>query len=468
MSDRKLDLSHPRRIHLVGMGGAGIGAIAEVLLAMGHRVSGSDLAPSDMLDRLRRLGAVADVGHDAAHISDANVVAASTAVRPDNPELVEAGRRGIPVLRRAELLTAICARRRTAAVAGTHGKTTTATMLALVLEEAGWAPSYLIGGDIAGVGSGARWDTTGEWLVVEADESDGTFLELPAEAALVTSVEPDHLDYWGDERSLREGFEAFLAAAAGPRVVCADDPGAAAAGQAAGPVVSYGTAPEATIVMKGLTSDDRGSRFAAWRDGECLGEVRVAVPGRHFAHNAGGALTMAVALGIDASAACAGLARYQGVARRFERRGEICGATLVDDYAHLPGEVTPTLAAAREGGWRRLLVVFQPHRYSRTASLWRSFADAFVGADVLVITDVYGAGEAPRSGVSGELIAEAVRAAHPEAQVHYVPERDRLAATVAALVRPGDLCLTLGAGDISRLPDELLSAGLGGEGLVGP
>jgi UDP-N-acetylmuramate--alanine ligase len=339
------------------------------------------------------------------------------------------------------------------AVAGTHGKTTTSSMLALVLVEAGLRPSFIIGGDINEVGSGAAWGS-GEWLVVEADESDGTFLALEPELALVTNVEPDHLDYYGGRAEMEEAFGRFLCSAEAT-VVCADDPVAAALGREVG-AVTYGTSADADYRMVDVSSARSSSRFAVVHEGETLGPFQLVVPGRHNARNACGALVGGLLVGAPVDAARRALARYGGVARRFEFRGARDGITFVDDYAHLPSEVRAALEAARDGGWDRIVAVFQPHRYSRTASLWQDFADAFVDADVVVVTDVYGAGEAPRPGVSGRLILDAVAAAHPETDGRYLFNHHELAAHLRAALRPGDLCLTMGAGDLTLLPDELL------------
>ena len=448
------DLSRPRRIHVVGAGGAGMSAIATVLVAMGHHVSGSDLKDSSALQRLRALGVDAAIGHDAAHVHGVDLVAVSTAVPATNPEVVEAERLGILVLRRAEVLAAITATRRSVAVAGTHGKTTTSSMLALILVEAGLRPSFIIGGDITEFGSGAAWGD-GDWLVVEADESDGTFLDLHPQVALVTSVEADHLDHYGSLARLEAGFAEFLADASDARVVCADDPTAARLGREA-EAQSYGTGPNADYRMVDVTIGREGSRFTVVHHGNRLGQIQLPVPGMHNARNACGALVAALAIGAPFEAAARAMARYGGVARRFEYRGEREGVTYVDDYAHLPGEVRAVLAAARSGGWSRIVAVFQPHRYSRTASLWQEFADAFVDADVVVITDVYGAGEAPRPGVNGRLVATAVADAHPDQVVEYRPDHEGLVDYLRGQLRAGDLCLTLGAGDLTLLPDELL------------
>jgi UDP-N-acetylmuramate--alanine ligase len=364
------------------------------------------------------------------------------------------------VWRRADVLAAICAARRTIAVAGTHGKTTTSSMLALILQKAGLQPSYIIGGDLVGVGPGAKWEPEGEWMVVEADESDGTFLRLGAEAVIVTSVEPDHLDFYGDEAALREAFERFVTEAPGPRVLCVDDAGSAAlaavhAGESRR-VVTYGTAPAAGVHIRDLVLGRSTSEFSVTAWGTGAGPMHLAAPGLHNVRNAAAAATMAHLLGVPWDECADGIGEYRGVRRRFEFRGERDGVTYVDDYGHLPGEILATLAGAAGGGWQRMVAVFQPHRYSRTAALWQSFADAFEGADVLLVTDVYPAGEAPREGVSGKLIADAVVAKHPDADVRYVPTLDDAEVELRALLRPGDLCLTLGAGDLTTLADRFV------------
>jgi UDP-N-acetylmuramate--alanine ligase len=433
-------------------------AIASVLAAMGHRVSGSDLKASPGLDRLDALGVTVHVGHDAANVGDADFVAVSTAIPERNPEVRAARERSIPVLRRAEILRAIAALRRTVAVAGTHGKTTTSSMLALVLVEAGLQPSFIIGGEVNEIGSGAMW-ASGDLFVVEADESDGTFVELGAEAVVVTNIEPDHLEHYGGFDALRATFERFAADAPGPRVLCMDDPECAALAarlRSSGlGVITYGTHPDADHRIV----DPRGGRTGTSlmvhaRDGSTV-ELELPVPGLHNARNAVAALVTGVALGADVDAARAALARYGGVARRFEFRGEVGGITFVDDYAHLPTEVAAAIAAARDGDWGRIVCVFQPHRYSRTESLWPTFADAFEGADVIAITDIYPSGERPRPGVTGKLVLNAVLDAHPWHRVAYLPRRNDLVAYLLSELRPGDLCLTLGAGDLTSLPDEI-------------
>jgi UDP-N-acetylmuramate--alanine ligase len=461
MPEAAFDLSAPRRVHVVGVGGVAMSGIATVLTRLGHTVSGSDLKPWRGLERLRLMGVEVNIPHDAASLPDRlDAVVISSAVPASNPEVVAARQRGIPVLRRAEILTLLVAMHRTVAVSGTHGKTTTSSMTALILRAARWHPSFLIGGEPNEVGGNVAYDE-GEWMVVEADESDGTFIELAPEAVVVTNVEPDHLDHYGTFEAYTDAFRQFLSAAPGPRLACVDDPMAARLAAEVGGVVTYGTSPSAAYRIEGYAGDRTGSRFTLTRHGAALGEIALPAPGLHNARNAAGAAAVATEIGVPFEAVRAALGRFAGVARRFQFHGEVDGVTLVDDYAHLPGEVRATLAAAREGGWARVLAVFQPHRYSRTSMLWRDFADAFTDADVVVLTDVYAAGEAPRPGVSGRLVLQAVLEAHPQARVIYLPRRAELLDRLVGLARPGDLVLTLGAGDLVSLPEEWIRRATG-------
>jgi UDP-N-acetylmuramate--alanine ligase len=456
--DVAFDLARARSVHVVGAGGAGMSAIATVLAGMGKRVSGSDLKDSAALRRLEAVGVTVHVGHRAENGGDVDVVAISTAVSASNPEVVAARERGVPVLRRAEILRAICLSRPTVAVAGTHGKTTTTSMLALILVEAGMHPSFLVGGDLNEVGGGAVWDAAhpDAPFVVEADESDGTFVELGARDAMVTNLEPDHLDHWGGFEALTAAFDRFVRDASGVRLVGIDDPAGAALASRSG-AVTVGAAPTAVWQMRDVDTGRDGTRFTVAHHGADLAELHLAVPGVHNARNALAATAMAVELGAPVDAAVRALGRYAGVARRWQHRGEAGGVTFVDDYAHLPSEVAAAIDTGRRGGWRRLVVVFQPHRFSRTASLCRSFADAFVAADVVVVTDVYPAGEPIRPGVTGKLIVDAVLDAHPTTRVAWMPARRDVLAYLTRTLRPGDLCLTLGAGDLTALPDEAIA-----------
>jgi UDP-N-acetylmuramate--alanine ligase len=431
-------------------------AIATVLVAMGHQVSGSDMHASPVLERLEAHGVRTFVGHDAANVGDADIVAFSTAVKADNVELVEARRRGTDCISRAAILGAICRTRRTLAVSGTHGKTTTTAMLAQILVRAGLDPGYMVGGEVHGAQGGAAWGQ-GPWLVVEADESDGTFLRLGAQGAVVTNVEADHLDHYGTEEALARAFRTFLEQAPGPRVVCLDDPGAAALAAAVPGVTTYGTSAAAAYRIERAELSPGATRFDVSAQGKPMGTFELPVPGLHNVRNAVAALATATSIGVGPEVAREALAAYTGVGRRFEWRGARDGVSYVDDYAHLPSEVQATLAAARQGGWERVVAVFQPHRYSRTAALGRDFGGAFGDADVVVVTGIYPAGEDPRPGVTGLVVADAVRASQPGRQVEYAETRADVVATVRGLLRPGDLCLTMGAGDLTTLADQLLA-----------
>jgi UDP-N-acetylmuramate--alanine ligase len=437
-------------------------AIATVLAAMGHHVSGSDSAGGPVLDRLEALGVEVHTGHDPAWVGVADVVAASTAVPPGDPELVEALRRGLPVLRRSEILAAVCRQKRTIGVSGTHGKTTTASMLAVVLLEAGVMPSMIIGGDISGIGSGALWDPRGDWLVVEADESDGTFLELGCEMVVVTSVSSDHLDHYGTRDAIDEAFLRFVSDAPAPAVVCADDPGAAALLarlRGTSQTLSYGQSPQAALRVHEVSLERFAARFSLTERGRDRGRFELAVPGLHNVLNATAALAAATAAGASWERAREGIAAYRGVGRRFELRGEAGGVAFIDDYAHNPEKVAAALAAARGGNWSRIVAVFQPHRYTRTKALWREFGPALAGADVVIVTDVYAAGEQPLPGVTGRLVAGAVRDASPRTEVFYEPTLDGAARVLAGLLRAGDVCLSIGAGDVTTLAGKLLHPG---------
>jgi UDP-N-acetylmuramate--alanine ligase len=441
------------RIHIVGVGGAGMSAIATVLVGMGHRVSGSDLKDSAGLRRLESAGVRVHVGHHADHVGDADLVAVSTAIPERNAEVVAAKERGVSVVRRAEILAAIASTRRCVAVSGTHGKTTTSSMLALALVQAGFEPSFIIGGELNEIGSGAVW-ADGELFVVEADESDGTFVELPADMAIVTNVEADHLDFYGSIAAIEEAFDRFLEAP-GPNVVCADDPIAARLGRAHGAVL-YGTSDDADVRIENPVSERAGASFTLVRGKEVLGDIRLPVPGLHNMRNATAATVAALSLGAPFEACQAALARYAGVARRFQYRGRARGVTFVDDYAHNPGKVKAVLEAARAGGWRRVVCAFQPHRYSRTAALAAEFGESFDDADVVAIMDVYAAGEPPQPGVTGKLVVDAVLDHRPWKRVAWLPQRADMLTYLALELRPDDLCLTVGAGDITSLSGEIV------------
>jgi UDP-N-acetylmuramate--alanine ligase len=430
---------------------------------MGHRVTGSDLREHPVLERVRAAGVDVTIGHDRALVHGVDAVTASTAIPARNIELAEARARGVTVLSRAGMLASICARAESVAVAGTHGKTTTTSMLMLVLAGAGLRPSFVVGGDVTDVGTGAQW-TGGRWLVVEADESDGTHLELPLYGAILTNVEIDHLDHYGSFQGIIDGFDRFLAQIAGPKVVCGDDPVAAELAACHG-AVTYGLSERCDVRAVDIVADSGAFRFAVDRrhvDGtvSCLGEISLPLRGLHNVTNAVGVVAMALELGVAFDDIRQALARFGGVARRFEVRGHHGGATFVDDYAHLPSEIAAVLAAARGSGdgWNRVVAVFQPNRYNRIAEMWRDYHSAFVDADVVVLTDVYPSGTVPIPGVTGKLLVNAVTEAHPEQRVVWLPRREDLVRFLRDEVRVGDVCISMGCGDIATLPSEVLDA----------
>ena len=449
--------------------------IARLLLARGGVVSGSDARDSRVLAALRQLGATVFVGHDAANLTTVKAAAAagpaadlpltvvtSTAIRATNPELVDAHRRGLHVLPRAAALAALMAGRQGVAIAGTHGKTTTTSMLTVALQDAGLQPSFAIGGDLSEPGSNAHAGLGGIF-VAEADESDGSFLLLSPFGAIVTNVEPDHLDHYADAAAVDTAFARFVERIepGGFLVACLDDPGsarllplAAARGLRA---ISYGTAPAADVRIDNLRTGLPGGSvsYEVVARGRRLGEVTLQVPGAHNARNAAGVIAAGLELGVTAPALLHGLASYPGVRRRFELKGRAAGVTVIDDYGHHPTEVAATLTAARPvAGDGRLLVVFQPHRYSRTQAFAAEFGAALGIADVIIVMDVYSAGEDAVPGISGRTIADAVPP--PADRVVYEPNWARVPALLAALARPGDLLLTMGAGDVTQIGPEVL------------
>jgi UDP-N-acetylmuramate--alanine ligase len=448
------------RAHLVGIGGAGMSGIARILLARGKQVSGSDAKPSRAVDALRVLGARVAVGQDAANLGlldgGPSAVIVSTAIKESNPELVEARRRGVAVLHRAEALAALMAGHRVACVAGTHGKTSTTSMLTVALQQCRLDPSFAIGGDLNESGANAHHGS-GEIFVAEADESDGSFLAFAPRVAVVTNVEADHLDHHGTVEAYTAVFDQFVKRIepGGLLVACADDPGAAAladrAESAGVRVRRYGRS----------TSDVPFSAYAPAGNGGVARislagqeiELRVAVPGEHMALNATAALLAGLALGAPLSGLLDGIAAFGGVRRRFEFKGRSHGVRVYDDYAHHPSEVATQLRAVRPvSAPGRLVVVFQPHLYSRTRLFAEEFAEALSLADEVVVLDVFGAREEPEPGVSGRLIADAVTT-----RVHYEPSFERVPGLVAGVVGDGDLVITMGAGDVTMLGPEILA-----------
>ena len=451
-----IDLGVPRRLHVVGVGGPGMSAIAIVLAEMGHQVSGSDIRERSVLDRVRAAGVDVHIGHDRSLVHDRDAITWSTAIPASNSERLEADAVGVPSLHRSGMLAAICARAKSLAVAGTHGKTTTTSMLMLMLAEARLRPSFVIGGDVTDMGTGAQW-TGSEWFVVEADESDGTHLRLPLHGTILTNVDVDHLDHYGSLDAIIEGFDQYLAQVPGPKVLCADDATTAKLARRHD-AITYGTAEGAEYRAVDVTAGEGSFTFAVEHRGEVLGRVVLPLRGLHNVRNATGALAMALTVGVPFAAAAAALAKFGGVARRFDIRGLDQGATLVDDYAHLPAEIAAVLAAARQSGdgWKRVVAVFQPNRFNRMAIMWPDYCDAFVDADLIVINEIYPSGTTPIPGISGKLVVNAILEAHPHSRVVWMPRRTELVDFLARELRSGDVCISMGCGDIASLPDEII------------
>ncbi|NII09905.1 UDP-N-acetylmuramate--L-alanine ligase [Oleiagrimonas sp. C23AA] len=458
-----------RRVHFIGIGGVGMSGIAEVLHNLGYQVSGSDRARTPTTERLAALGITVFEGHDAAQVDDVDVVVTSSAIRDDNPELEAARERRIPMVPRAEMLGELMRFRRGIAIAGTHGKTTTTSLTASVLAEAGYDPTFVIGGQLNSAGANARLGT-GEYLVAEADESDGSFLMLSPVIAVVTNIDADHLEnYGGDFARVKQAFHDFLHRLPfyGMAVLCIDDEEVArlASGDMARSVITYGIDNDhADVRATNLSQRGFEMEFELMLPGraEAL-TVRLNLPGRHNVLNALAAAAVGWQLGVDATAIVGALANFQGVGRRFHRRGELAldegHALLVDDYGHHPRELSAVFEAVR-GGWpeRRVVVVFQPHRYSRTRDLLDDFANVLCDADVLVLTEVYPAGEAPIAGADARTLARAVRARGKVDPV-LIGQPSDLTDFLPALLRDGDLVLMLGAGNIGTAAAQLAERG---------
>jgi UDP-N-acetylmuramate--alanine ligase len=442
-----------RRVHMIGIGGAGMRNLARLFLARGVEVSGSDLKDSHGVHELRGLGASIAVGHAEDNLGQPDAVVVSSAIREHNPELAEARRRGIPVWARAQALAAAASGRRQIAVSGTHGKTTTTAMIAHVLERAGLDPTYVIGGDTNESGSGAHAGS-GDLFVTEADESDGSFLLGRPAIGIVTNVEVDHVDFYQD--GLDEIERAFTAFAERCErvVVCADDPVAVRSVSASGrPFTTYGTEPNADVRIE--IASVRPAR-AVVVDGGARLELSLTVDGAHNLSNAAAAVAVAGEAGVDPALAVEALASFDGVHRRFERRGTVRGAEFFDDYGHVPTELSVTVDVARRREPDRLVAVFQPHRYSRTQALWRELGESLLGADLIVVTDIYGAEQDPIPGVTGKLVVEGIARAGGYRRVVYLPHRNDVVEFLAREVREGDLVVTMGCGDVWMLGDAAL------------
>ena len=439
-------------------------AIAQVLVEMGHVVSGSDIKESETVQRLREIGVVINIGHDVTSVHHCDAVTASSAIPKQNIELVEALTTGIAVLSRAQMLALICGQKLSIGVAGTHGKTTTSSMLMTVLRAAQLHPSFIIGGEVRGIGSGATWDS-GDHLVVEADESDGTHEQLPLGAVIVTNIDIDHLDHFSTFDNMVESFERLINAVAGPSVVCADDASLSAIALKHN-VTTYAIHSPAQFTARNVQFHDGGSTFdvlhheVSGDNGLLLGRVALQLRGEHNVANALGVIAMSKLLGVEFGVISSALVAFSGVSRRFDQRGNDNGVSFVDDYAHLPTEISAVLSSCRDetDSWKRVIAVFQPNRFNRMQHMSDTYADCFAAADHVVITDIYSSGTTPIAGVTGKLVVDAIARAHPNTSLAWKPTRAELIQHLATELRSGDLCISMGCGDIETLPDEVITA----------
>jgi UDP-N-acetylmuramate--alanine ligase len=451
-------------IHFVGIGGIGMSGIAEVMHNLGYRVQGSDIAEGASVERLRARGITVMIGHDAANIGDAAVVVTSTAVRRTNPEVAAALEARVPVVRRAEMLAELMRLKRTVAVAGTHGKTTTTSMVAALLDAGGIDPTVINGGIIESYGSNARLGTS-EWMVVEADESDGSFLRLDGTIAVVTNIDPEHLDHYGSFDAVKEAFVEFIENVPfyGAAVLCIDHPEVqkAIARVRDRRVITYGFSAQADWRAENVSAREGGNLFDAIhtdRDGNrrIVSNIALPMPGRHNVQNALAAIAVAAELGCDDDTIRSGFARFGGVRRRFTRIGEVAGATVIDDYAHHPVEIRAVLAAAREAATGRVIAVAQPHRYTRLRDLLGEFQSCFNDADIVFVAPVYPAGEQPIAGVDSAALVKGLRERGHRAAAEIASAAD-LAERLKDLIAPGDFVVCLGAGDITKWAAGLAS-----------
>lgn len=463
----EVSLSGERRIHVVGIGGPGMSALARVLAEMGHRVTGSDIRDSDLIDDLRRGGIEVRIGHTAGNVGDADVVTYPTGLPDDNVEIAAAMRSGLEVVHRSSLTAAVCATGRAVATAGTHGKTTTSALLVHILRAADMPISWLIGADPRGSLASSHWerDPSSDVFVVEADESDGTHDVLPLWGAVLTNIDKDHLDHFGSLEAIVESFAGFLGRLDGPVVACGDDPFVRDALALAGPACSgralvYGAGETNDLVVEHVSASEGGTTFEVVHEGERV-FVDVPLHGSHNALNCAAAMAMAKLLGVPLATSAGAVADFAGVARRLEHKGTVLGAAIYDDYAHVPTEIAATLAALRgRHPDARLVAVFQPNRYHRIAAMHADYADCFTSADEVIITDIYPSGTSPIPGVTGRLVVDAVAGRHES--VTWTPNREDVTTAVLDRLGGGTVCVGMGCGDIATLFDDLATtAGAG-------
>ncbi|MCX6122292.1 MAG: UDP-N-acetylmuramate--L-alanine ligase [Ignavibacteriales bacterium] len=449
-----------KKLHFIGIGGIGMSGIAEILLDQGFKVSGSDRSLSEVTERLQSLGAITFEGHRASNIAnDVDTVVYSSAVQPDNPEILEAQRRKIPVVRRAEMLAEVMRLKYGIGIAGTHGKTTTTSMTSLVLMEGGLDPTVIVGGKLSGLGGTNARLGRGEFIVVEADEYDRSFLSISPTIAVLTTLETDHLDCYRDLEDIKSAFIQFgnKIPFYGFIVLCLDEPALLdiMPNLSKKKIITYGLNPQADVQAVDIHHKDNTTTFTLLRSNNELGLITLQVPGKHNVQNSLGAIAVGLELGVPFEKIKSGIEKFSGVYRRWEKKGERNGIAVYDDYAHHPTECRATLSGVKAGWRRRVVCVFQPHLYSRTRDFYEDFGKSFLLSDVLVVTDVYPAREEPIQGVSGELIVNAAQQfGHKD--VHYVPDKKQVPAFLKTIVKSGDIVITMGAGDIWKYGEEFL------------
>jgi UDP-N-acetylmuramate--alanine ligase len=447
-----------QKIHFIGIGGAGMSAIAKVLLQMGYIVSGSDLAKSETTNKLEKMGAHIFLGHSEENLRDSQAIVISTAIPEANPEVRLAREKKIPIFHRADIVAYLMLQYKGIAVAGAHGKTTTTSMIAVMLEHAGVDPTVIIGGEVDYLNGNAKLGS-GQYLVAEADESDGSFLKFSPHIAVVTNIENDHMDFYKTMENILHTFKRFLhklPPSTGVGILCFDNAHIRdLVHEVDRPYISYGIDHNAQYMARNLNTQGATSTYDVYHEEELLGSIKINVPGRHNVANSLAAVVVGLSIGLTFMEIAEGLSYFQGAKRRFQTKARINGVWVIDDYAHHPTEIMTTLLGARQTEPKRLICVFQPHRYSRTAFLRNEFGSAFKPSDILVLTDVYSAGEAPIPGITGEVLKEEVER-QTSKKVIYIADKDKIARYLSEIVEPGDLVITMGAGNVYRVGEELI------------
>ncbi len=447
----------PNKIHFVGIGGAGMSGIARILAGLGYQVTGSDIQQSEITGKLEAIGVKCFIGHHADNVGDAKMEVVSTAIPPNNPEVLQAKEKGIPIIHRGEMLAKLMDRQKGIAVAGAHGKTTTTSMMALVLEKNGCDPTIVIGGELNDIGGNAKLGR-GDYLVAEADESDGSFLLLRPHMVIVTNVENDHLDYYKTEDNILKAFKQFILSVDtdGLAIVYYDDPNIQKIIHGINkPIVTYGLNPQADYTLKNMSLNGKANIADVYHRERYLGKLELSVPGQHNLLNALAVVAASLHIGLEFNAVAEALRKFKGAHRRYELLGEVNGIKVIDDYAHHPTEIKATLKAARQANSGRVISVFQPHRYTRTKYLFEQFGESFGDADLVIINNIYSAGEKPLAGVNAQMIVDAIKR-NQKTDVVYIDKLDDIADYLINVVQPGDIVLTMGAGNIWASGVELV------------